>query len=108
MSLLHPGVPAVRATEAQQLLDDGAVMIDVREPFEYHAEHAPDARLLPLSELPGAVRDLEDDRTIVVVCRSGSRSASATRFLKHQGLDAVNLSGGMIAWVNAGLPTRRG
>jgi rhodanese-related sulfurtransferase len=108
MSLLHPGVPAVRATEAKQLLDDGAVMIDVREPFEYHAEHAPDARLLPLSELPSAVRDLEDDRTIVVVCRSGSRSASATRFLNHQGLDAVNLSGGMIAWVNAGLPTRRG
>lgn len=108
MSLLHPGVPAVRATEARQLLDDGAVMIDVREPFEYHAEHAPEAVLLPLSELPSAVQGLEADRTIVVVCRSGNRSASATRFLRRQGLDAVNLTGGMIAWVNSGLPTQRG
>lgn len=108
MSLLHPGVPAVRAREAKELVDNGAVLVDVREPFEYHAEHAPNARLLPLSELPGAVRDLEQDQTIVVVCRSGNRSASATRFLKGQGLDAVNLSGGMIAWVNAGLPTERG
>jgi rhodanese-related sulfurtransferase len=54
------------------------------------------------------VGDLEQDRTIVVVCRSGNRSASATNFLNRNGLDAVNLSGGMIAWVNAGLPTQRG
>lgn len=108
MSLFHPGVPAVRANEAKELLDDGAVLLDVREPFEYRAGHAPGARLLPLADLPAGVRDLDPERRIVVVCRSGNRSASAVRFLRREGLDAVNLSGGMIGWVNAGLPTRRG
>lgn len=108
LSLLHPGVPAVHANEARELVDEGAILLDVREPFEFHSEHAPDARLVPLSALPSAVADLEQDRKVVVVCRSGNRSASATRFLKRQGIDAVNLTGGMIAWVNAGLPTQRG
>jgi len=108
MSFFRPGVPAVRAAEAKELLANGAVLLDVREPFEYYAQHAPDARLVPLSALPSLVGELDQQRTIVVVCRSGNRSASATSFLKHQGLDAVNLSGGMIAWVNAGLPTQQG
>lgn len=108
MSFLHPGVTEVRAEEASQMIDDGALLLDVREPFEYRDLRAPGAELRPMDSLPSAVSDLPKDRKVVVVCRSGNRSMHATRFLTHQGIDAVNLKGGMIAWSRAGLPTESG
>ena len=99
-----PASPDVSATHAQDLLRAGAVLVDVREGREWDAGHAPKARHIPLGRLHSSMADLPQGRTLVVVCRSGNRSARATRQLTKAGLDAVNLHGGMTAWRAAGLP----
>jgi len=95
---------AVGPADAQELLRTGAMLVDVREKSEWDAGHAPRAKHHPLGQLPGSMARLPEERTIVVVCRSGNRSARATKLLTKAGLDAVNLTGGMAAWKAAGLP----
>lgn len=90
--------------DAAALVEGGAFLLDVRERSEYNAGHAPRARNVPLSQVSGSLGRLPEDRTIVTVCRSGSRSAHAARLLARQGYDVVNLSGGMFAWQRAGMP----
>jgi rhodanese-related sulfurtransferase len=96
--------PHVSPRAAQALLDEGALLLDVRETEEWWLEHAPASVLVPMGEVNDRLADLPDDRTIVVVCRSGGRSAAVTDSLRARGLDAVNLAGGMCAWSAAGLP----
>jgi rhodanese-related sulfurtransferase len=90
--------------EADVLVRGGALALDVREPAEWQAGHVPGARHLPLGQLEGGLHALPRDRRLVVVCRSGNRSATATDLLIGSGFDAVNLGGGMRAWAAAGLP----
>ena len=97
--------PAVGARGARALLEAGALLLDVREPEEWQAEHAPGALLVPMGQVRQRQSELPRDRRIVVVCRSGGRSAATTESLRTWGFDAVNLAGGMCAWVLAGLPT---
>ncbi len=82
-------------------------ILDVREPSEYGGElgHIAGARLLPLSRLAGAVGELDRERPIVTVCRSGGRSAQAVVILEKAGFQRVaNLAGGMMRWNERGLP----
>ena len=76
-------------------------LLDVREPDEWEAGHAPTASHTPLRLLPS--RRPPRGPRIVVVCRTGARSARATVALRSWGYDAVNLAGGMQAWETAGL-----
>jgi rhodanese-related sulfurtransferase len=85
-------------------LDAGAVLLDVREPDEWEAGHAPGARHVPLGRLPDHMGELARHEPLVVVCRSGHRSALATEWLAGAGFDAANLVGGMQAWAGAGRP----
>ena len=94
----------VAARTAQSLIREGAVLLDVREPDEWQEGHAPDAILMPMGEVQARRTELPPGRRIVVVCRSGGRSAAITEALRSQGYDAVNLTGGMCAWKAAGLP----
>jgi rhodanese-related sulfurtransferase len=94
----------VTAHEALELLDGDAVLIDVRQPNEWDAGHAPMATLIPLAELPDRLEELPHDHVIVCACRSGGRSLRAATFLEESGFDAVNLTGGMTAWFNDDLP----
>jgi rhodanese-related sulfurtransferase len=96
--------PQVGARAAKALVDSGALLLDVREPAEWQAEHAPDALLVPMGKVKERQTELPRDRRIVVVCRSGGRSAAVTQSLRAWGFDAVNLAGGMCAWAAAGLP----
>lgn len=98
-------VPAVEPDEAATMMDDGALMIDVREADEWEVVRIPKAELKPMSTINEWYADLPRDRTIVVQCRSGQRSASVVRALRDQaGFDnAVNLAGGIIAWADSGL-----
>lgn len=82
----------------------GALLLDVREPDEWAAGHAPSAVHVPLGELPGRLAEVPRDRPVVAVCRGGGRSAKATAFLREAGVDAHNLDGGMKAWAAAGNP----
>jgi rhodanese-related sulfurtransferase len=90
--------------EAQTLVTSGAVLLDVRQPDEWDAGHAPGATFVPLGTVPEHIDELPRDRRIVAVCRAGGRSARAVQFLVAQGFDVVNLRGGMQAWAEAGLP----
>lgn len=95
-------LPEVSPEEAIAQVAEGTLLVDVREQHEWDAGHAPDARFLPLSELQERVGELPTDTRFLVVCLSGGRSARATAFLRGQGLDAVNVAGGMTAWQLAG------
>lgn len=98
--------PEISVQEAKQRIEDGALLLDVREQNEYDEERIPGAQLLPLSELSARFEDeLPQGREIVAQCRSGKRSAQATDFLRAQGYDVVNMEGGILAWKAEELPT---
>jgi len=82
----------------------GAVLVDVRRLEEWAAGHAPDAVHLPIDELAARHGELPIDRPLVLICRSGGRSAVATEALVEAGYEAANVAGGMQAWIDAGLP----
>jgi rhodanese-related sulfurtransferase len=94
----------ITATEAAQLHEGGALLLDVREDDEWEAGRAPGARHIRLSELPDHVDDVASDTVVVCVCRSGHRSGRAAQFLGAEGRTVHNLEGGMLAWAEAGLP----
>ncbi|MEQ1913962.1 MAG: rhodanese-like domain-containing protein [Sideroxydans sp.] len=98
----------VSVQQAQSMSQQGALLLDVREADEYAALHAPRAKLIPLGEVSARLKEIEAYKTkdIVVVCRSGRRSAKAVGILKDAGFIHVsNVQGGMIAWDQAGLET---
>ncbi len=93
---------SIPTTTVSELPDD-AVMVDVREPAEWEAGHAPNAVHIPLGELPARLGELPDtDATVGVVCRMGGRSARAVQWLVMQGYDVANVEGGMLEWERAG------
>lgn len=82
-------------------------VVDVREPREYSDDlgHIAGSHLVPLGELEEVAKRWERSRPIVLVCRSGSRSAIGCGVLEKMGFESVtNLAGGMLAWRKAGLP----
>ena len=95
-------LPEVTPEEAIALVAEGTILIDVREQDEWDAGHAPDARLVPLSQLQDRLAELPESARFLVVCHSGMRSMRATAFLRNDGFDAVNVTGGMVAWAAAG------
>jgi len=77
----------------------------VREDDEWHAGHAPDAHHVPMMELPGRIGEIPGSGDVVIVCRSGHRSAEVVGYLLGRGFSHVrNLADGMIGWAAAGLP----
>lgn len=96
---------SITPTEAGELLQRGAILLDVREPAEWQAGHAPRARHIPLGQPAQRQRELPTGRTIITICRSGARSARAAALLAGDGArDVRNLAGGMNAWAAVGLP----
>ncbi|MHB9863895.1 rhodanese-like domain-containing protein [Streptomyces sp. YIM S03343] len=85
---------------------DGAVLLDVREPHEWQAGHAPKAVHLSLSALAAgaALPPRARNHPLMVICRSGNRSRRAAGLLAARGTDAVDVMGGMREWARAGLP----
>lgn len=79
-------------------------LLDVREPDEFEEAHIEGSVLIPLGSLPRRVAEVPKDRQVVVVCAVGGRSANATFWLREQGIEAVNLHGGMRSWMMAGHP----
>ncbi|HXF15748.1 MAG TPA: rhodanese-like domain-containing protein [Burkholderiales bacterium] len=105
------GVPEIGAMQAVQLLNrKNAVMIDVREPAEFSAGHAPNSRNIPLPQLDKRIGELEKfkNRPAVLVCQTGNRSHAATTQLKKAGFaEVVVLAGGIGAWQQANLPVEK-
>jgi rhodanese-related sulfurtransferase len=79
-------------------------LIDVREPSEASGARVKGTRHIPLAQLPAKLGELDRDRPVASLCRSGRHSAIATRAAAKAGLDTANVKGGVIAWERAGLP----
>ena len=104
------GGPWVEAAEATQLINrEDALVVDVREPGEYGAGHVLGAKNIPLERLDGSGELAKrKDRTIILYCESGARSGKGLAALKKLGYGKVfNLSGGLPAWRQAGLPVEK-
>jgi rhodanese-related sulfurtransferase len=97
-------IPEIDVSELEGLQRSGATIIDVRQPDEYDEAHVPGVTLIPLGDVPDRVAELPTDQTLYLICRSGARSQRAGEFLAGQGFDVVNVAGGTLAWIEAGLP----
>lgn len=99
----HPmDVPEIDVHELAQQLAAGAPVVDVREPDEYEEVRVPGVTLIPLGAVTERLAEFPTDRTVYLVCRSGGRSAQAVAFLREQEVDAVNVAGGTLAWIESG------
>jgi rhodanese-related sulfurtransferase len=109
-SLFGPPLPSLSALELSEKLKGGkqTVVIDVRQPEEYHEGHIAGSKLIPLGELNRRLNELPKNKEIICVCASGSRSQSATKFLVGAGFDAFNMNGGMYMWQRAKFPIKKG
>jgi adenylyltransferase/sulfurtransferase len=93
----------ITVTELKARLDRGdvPVIVDVREPAEFEICRIPGAVLIPLNQLPSRLGELDPTREIVLQCKVGGRSASATAYLRRAGFaHARNLAGGILAWID--------
>ena len=101
-------VPEIDVEELARLRAEGAPLVDVREPDEWQEFRVPGAQLLPLAEVPERIDEVPADGTVYVICKSGGRSAKAVELLRAQGVDAINVAGGSLAWRDAGHPVESG
>jgi rhodanese-related sulfurtransferase len=82
-------------------------ILDVREPDEWAEGHIPDAVHIPMAQVPERLDELDRDRPVVAVCRSGRRSGEVVDYLSRLGISAENMPGGMVQWADQGLPIKR-
>lgn len=105
------GIQETDTIGALQLINHkNALVLDVRETGEFEAGHVLNAKHIPLGKLNERIGELEKyrDKPIVVVCRSGKRSASACALMVKQGFtQAYNLAGGVMAWQKGNLPLEK-
>jgi rhodanese-related sulfurtransferase len=97
-------VPSVTVEQLPSPLPDTLTVVDVRETVEWHHGHVAGSLHLPMSELPARLDELPAGRQLLVVCKVGGRSARVVQYLVAQGVDAVNLDGGLVEWEAAGRP----
>jgi rhodanese-related sulfurtransferase/rubrerythrin len=100
---LFGSIPSITPSEVKSLIEGKPTkeycLLDVRQPMEYQQGRLPGSVLIPLSELHARTGELDPQKTVIVYCRSGSRSASATSMLMNMGFDDVrNMEGGIIRY----------
>ena len=84
-----------------ELLTQGVRVIDVREPAEFEQARLDGSTLIPLGTVPENVEAFRGDGPTYVICRSGGRSMQACKFLDGQGVEVVNVTGGLMAWISS-------
>jgi sulfur-carrier protein adenylyltransferase/sulfurtransferase len=97
----HLNPPSVTPSELKAMLDRGEdiELVDVREPKEHEIVQIAGSKLIPLNTLPDHLDRLDPDKTQVVICRVGQRSAMAVQFMRERDYEAINLTGGILAWI---------
>jgi rhodanese-related sulfurtransferase len=100
----HHRIQDIGPDEAVDLVNAGAILLDVREDEEWVAGHSPQAIHVAMGEIENRASELPEDRTVVCVCRVGGRSGAVAKALVAAGYDVRNLDGGMLAWAAAGFP----
>ncbi len=94
--------------ELERRLAGGATLVDVREGDEYAEGHIDGARPIPLGTVPDNLDAFTNGERIYVICAKGGRSARAVEFLREHDIDAINVAGGMNAWLDAAKPASTG
>ena len=105
MATKDPREPFTRISvdEAKEMIDDGAAVIDVREPHEYTEGHVPGAALIPVNSVYKRREELPKDQDLIFVCALGQRSALGAEMAAAAGLTRLfNLEGGTEAWIKSG------
>ena len=101
----------ISPAEAARIVgNDDNLVLDVRDPDEFKSGHLRGAKLIPLGSLAGKLSEIEKfkDKTVLVYCRSGNRSATAANILCRAGFsDVSNLAGGIIAWQSEHYPVKK-
>jgi rhodanese-related sulfurtransferase len=104
----HVDVPEIDVAALADVLATGAVLIDVRELDEFEEARVPGGTLIPLATVPERLAEIPGSGAVYVVCRSGGRSRKACEFLRARGVDAINVGGGTLAWIESGRAVDRG
>ncbi len=100
-------VSAKVAYEMIEKDDSNLTILDVRTPEEFKSDgHLVGAKLIPVNQLASHLNMLDKSKTILVYCRSGSRSVYASRMLEKNGFTPLNMSGGINAWKSEKLPVK--
>lgn len=94
-------IEEITVDQLAKRLADGARVIDVREPAEFEQARLDGSTLIPLATVPQRLDDFRSDDPVYVICRSGGRSMQACNFLAGQGIDVVNVAGGLMAWIGS-------
>ena len=95
----QPQLPSAQLDSIRSAVDAGAVLLDVRTPFEHHLGHIPGSINIPLYELDNRWPEIpRDQQPVVVYCRSGGRSAAAVEVLRRHGVEPVLDLGPMDNW----------
>jgi rhodanese-related sulfurtransferase len=99
------GLPAnVSPSEGYKLVQEGAILLDVRRQDEWDQYHAPGATLITLDQLQNRLNELPKDKNIVVICHSGNRSKQGRDILLANGFKATSVNGGLLQWYADKLP----
>lgn len=95
---IHVPEITVAATQAALAGPTPPLLLDVREPYEWRQVRIAEARHIPMNGIPQSLQDLPRTQPIVVFCAHGSRSFGVAHYLREQGFDAYNLTGGITQW----------
>ncbi|MDH5179891.1 MAG: rhodanese-like domain-containing protein [Gammaproteobacteria bacterium] len=103
---MFSNIKELEASQLAEMLNNKAdvQVVDIRQPAEVAAGTVPGAEMMPMHTIPLRIQEIKQDKPVVLVCRSGARSAQACMFLAQQGFENVfNLRGGMMGWAGSGL-----
>jgi rhodanese-related sulfurtransferase len=103
-----PTAPEVTTADLAEAMEQGACVIDVRNPDEFVEVRIPGVHLIPLAELGERIDEVPEDKQVYVVCAVGGRSLAAAAALNKAGYDAVSVAGGTLRWKEEGRPTESG
>lgn len=94
----------VSAGDAAAAVEGGALLLDVREQWEWDEQRIPGAVHIPMNQVPARLEEIPADRDVYVYCKVGGRSARVVDYLRRHGRErTANVEGGIDAWVEAGL-----
>lgn len=92
----------VTVAELADAIANQGFVLDVREDYEWQDGHVPNAKHIPMNEVPNRLDELDDGARIFVICLGGVRSLTIANYLEQQGYDVVSVAGGTKAWVDSG------
>lgn len=101
-------IPEIDLDELEQRITGNPVIIDVREEDEFLEARLDGVIHMPLSTVPERLSEIPTDEAVLVICALGGRSARAVEFMRANGIDATNVAGGTLGWIESGRPVVSG